>query len=228
MSTKADNVAPLADPAPAESPVCDLIREDIIAGRLSPNERLKVSDLARRHGVSTSPVREALQMLRGEGFVVLNPNRGARVRPVDESFVRNVFEVEMLIEPYLTRTFVEMVTEDQLTELDRIQSRIEDLNFADERKHSDLDTAFHNVTYESHYNRHMFDMWQKHREILGAISHRYPVSLTRRKAVIEEHRALLKAFREQDVDTACAVITRHVEGSGRHIIEQMRMAAARG
>ena len=43
--------------------VYELIRDDIIEGRLKPNERLVVADLARRHGTSTNPVREALQLL---------------------------------------------------------------------------------------------------------------------------------------------------------------------
>ncbi|MGO8557738.1 GntR family transcriptional regulator, partial [Rhizobium ruizarguesonis] len=50
-----------------------LIREEIIEGRLAANERLVVTDLARRQGTSTNPVREALQLLRGEGFVTLVP-----------------------------------------------------------------------------------------------------------------------------------------------------------
>lgn len=45
-----------------------LIREDIIEGRLAANERLVVTDLARRHGTSTNPVREALQLLRGKAL----------------------------------------------------------------------------------------------------------------------------------------------------------------
>src|SRR4051794_14434809 len=60
----------------------ETIREDILSGRLKPNERLVVADLAERLGTSTNPVREALQMLRGEGYVVFSPNRGARVRPI--------------------------------------------------------------------------------------------------------------------------------------------------
>ena len=48
----------------------ELIREDIIEGRLAANERLVAADLAERYGTSTNPVREALQLLRGEGFVV--------------------------------------------------------------------------------------------------------------------------------------------------------------
>ncbi len=53
--------------------VYELIRDDIIEGRLTANERLVVAELAHRHGTSTNPVREALQLLRGEGFVVFSP-----------------------------------------------------------------------------------------------------------------------------------------------------------
>ena len=90
--------------------VYQLIRDDIIEGRLKPNERLVAADLARRHGTSTNPVREALQLLRGEGFVIFAPNRGARVRPIDQDFVRDISEIGVLIEPALTRWFVGMAT----------------------------------------------------------------------------------------------------------------------
>ena len=101
-----------------------LIRDDIVSGRLGANERLKVADLAERHGTSTNPVREALQQLRGEGFVVMSPNRGARVRPMDEEFVRDIYEIEMLVEPALTKWFVGMVTDADIAELERIQGEI--------------------------------------------------------------------------------------------------------
>jgi DNA-binding GntR family transcriptional regulator len=53
-----------------------LIREDIIEGRLAANERLVAADLAERHGTSTNPVREALQLLRGEGSSSSPPTAG--------------------------------------------------------------------------------------------------------------------------------------------------------
>ncbi|MET0742789.1 MAG: GntR family transcriptional regulator, partial [Microvirga sp.] len=91
--------------APVETgpSVYERLRDDIIHGRVKPNERLKVAGLALRMRTSTNPVREALQQLRGEGFVVMTPNRGARVRPIDEAFVRDICEIEVLIEPALTR-----------------------------------------------------------------------------------------------------------------------------
>jgi DNA-binding GntR family transcriptional regulator len=205
-----------------DASVRDAIREDIVEGRLRSNERLKVSDIARRLGTSTNPVREALRQLCGEGFVVMTPNKGARVRTIDETFVRDVYEVEVLIEPHLTRWFVGQATETDIAQLDEIQREIEALNFADPLAHSDLDTRFHRLMYDRHYNRHMVELWWKHREILGAMARRFPTSLSRRADVLQEHRDLLDRVRVQDADGAARVVARHVEGSGRHIVEQVR------
>lgn len=202
--------------------VYHLIREDIIEGRLMPNERLVAADLARRHGTSTNPVREALQLLRGEGFVTFALNRGARVRPIDQDFVRDISEIGVLIEPALTRWFVGMATEADIAELERIQGLIEKNDFANPLLHSELDTAFHTVMYQRHYNRHAAALWWKNREVLRAVGRRFNFTLARRAAVIREHRELIQLTKAQDAEKAADVITRHVEGSGRHLLEQMR------
>jgi len=210
-----------AEQAPS---VYELIREDIISGRLNPNERLKVAELAERYETSTNPVREALQQLRGEGFVVMEPNRGARVMPIDENFVRDIIEIEVLIEPALTRWFVSIANAADIVELEAIQAQIEANNFEDRVNHGLLDTRFHQFIYDRHYNRHAAELWWKHREILRAISRRFPTSLSRRNSVLKEHRDLIEAIRAQDADAAAAVVAAHVQGSGRHIIEQMGVA----
>jgi DNA-binding GntR family transcriptional regulator len=202
--------------------VYELIRDDIIGGRLKPNERLIVADLAERHGTSTNPVREALQLLRGEGFVVIAPNRGARVRPIDQDFVRDIYEIGVLIEPALTRWFVGMATADDIAELERIQALIEENNFADAIRHSELDTAFHTVMYERHYNRHAAELWWKHREVLRAVGRRFNFTLARRAQVMRDHRELIRHIKRGEADKAAELVARHVEGSGRHILEQMR------
>lgn len=208
------------------SSLYQLIRDDILEGRLKPNERLVVADLAERHGTSTNPVREALQLLRGEGFVIMEPNRGARVRPIDQDFVRDIYEIGALIEPALTRWFVGMATEQDIAELERLQGLIEQNNFADPLLHSELDTAFHTTMYERHYNRHAAALWWKYREVLRAISRRFGFTLARRAQVIAEHRELIACVKAQDADRAAAIIARHVEGSGRHILEHMRALRA--
>ena len=223
MSALIEIEKPDDDAAEAVS-VYGLIREDIISGRLRANERLKVADLAERHGTSTNPVREALQQLRGEGFVVMEANRGARVRPIDEEFIRDIYEIEMLIEPALTRWFVGMATDSDIAELERIETEIEANNFSDPVRHGQLDTQFHSLMYGRHYNRHAAELWWKHREILRAVSRQFPTTLSRRAAVLREHRELIAEVKAGDAENAAAIIGRHVEGSGRHILEQMRAA----
>jgi DNA-binding GntR family transcriptional regulator len=215
---------PAFQPPDRDARVYEAIRDDIISGRIPANARLIVADLAEQHGISTNPVREALQQLRGEGFVVMTPNRGARVRPIDEDFIRDIYEIEVLIEPALTRWFVAIATSADIATLEALHAEMLQLDYSDPVRHGLLDTQFHHTMYDRHYNRHAVELWWKHREILRAISRRHPISLGRQAAVMREHQELLNAIKVNDADMAAAVIARHVEGSGRHIIEQMRAA----
>ena len=224
MSQLTDSADPTEESIEQQASIYEMIREDIISGRLGPNERLKVADQARHYQTSTNPVREALHQLRAEGFVLMEPNRGARVRPIDADFVRDIIEIEMLIEGSLTRWFVSIATDADIVELEAIQAEIETNNFVDRALHGQLDTRFHQFIYDRHYNRLAAELWWKHREILRAISHRFPTSLSRRVSVLREHRELIECVRAQDAEGAAAVVARHVEGSGRHIIEQMGVA----
>ncbi len=206
----------------AEPTVYERIRNDILSGRIEANARLKVSELAKRHGTSTNPVREALQQLRGEGLVVISPNQGARVRPIDPDFVRDVYEIGLELEPYLLRWFVDTVTPEDLAELESIQDQIEDLNFADQALHTQLNSRFHLMMYQAHYNRLAFDLWSQHREIMGAISARITIAPKRRDAILREHRQLIEAIRQQDKDKAAAILRAHIEDAGRHLMDQLR------
>jgi DNA-binding GntR family transcriptional regulator len=212
------------EPDMDQTSVYERIRKDIISGQLGANARLKVAELADRYETSTNPIREALQQLRGEGFVVIEANRGARVRPIDEDFVRDIVEIQVLLEPALTRWFVSIATEEDIAQLEAVKAEIETLNFADPVLHAQLDTRFHQIIYDRHYNRHAADLWWRHREVLRAISGSFLASLSRRAAVLREHQELIDAVRDQDADRAAAVIARHVDGSGRNIIENMRLA----
>lgn len=216
----------LSGATPAGDSVYQQIRDDIISGRLEANARLVVAELAQRHETSTNPVREALQLLRGEGFVVISPNRGARVRPIDQDFVRDIYEIGVLIEPALTRWFVGMATPEDITQLERVQAEIEENNFTDQLQHSELDTRFHTIMYERQYNRHAAELWWKHREVLRAVSRRFNFTLARRAQVIREHRELIQLIKNGEADRAAALVAQHVEGSGRHILEHMRAVEA--
>lgn len=218
----------LPDSEPAhDASIYEQLLHDILDGRLQANERLKVTALASRYGTSTNPVREALQQLRGEGYVIITPNRGARVRPIDEEFARDIYEVEALIEPYLTSWFVGIASDDDIKRLEAVQDEIEALGFEDPLRHSELDTQFHQIVYDGHYNRHAADLWWRHREILRAIARRFPYSMVRRKEILVEHRLIIQKIKEHDASGAAEAVRMHILGSGRHIVEHMRSARNR-
>ncbi len=66
----------------------------------------------------------------------------------------------------------------------------------------------------------------KAREILRAIGRDFPLSLGRSTAKLRQHRPRIQCLRHQDADGAAKVVAEHAEGSGRHVIDQMR--AVRG
>lgn len=208
--------------AAEDGPLCRRIRQDILSGRISSNERLKVSDLAVQYGTSTNPVREALHQLRGEGLVMISPNRGARVRQIDEAYVRDIYELASLFEPYLIRWFVGICTDDDIARLEQVQDQIEALNFADKMRHSNLDRQFHQIMYERHYNRMAVELWWRKRTILTGINREHMISRRRQSEVLAEHRGLIAALRAHDEDRAAVLIVQHVGGAGRHITDRLR------
>ena len=96
------------------------LRSDILEGIWRPDTRLKVRDLAAHYGVSPAPVRESLQQLQGEGLVVIEPHRGARVRPIDEAFIINIFDVREALESFLTGRFATSASPHQIAALEEL------------------------------------------------------------------------------------------------------------
>ena len=74
------------------------IRLRIQDGSYQPGSRLQEEALATELDVSRNPVREALQTLAREGFVVIEPRRGARVASIDSTRAAELFEVRQALE----------------------------------------------------------------------------------------------------------------------------------
>jgi DNA-binding GntR family transcriptional regulator len=225
------NVADLSDARgqeldatpPSYRRIQDLIREDIVAGRLSQNAHLKTAALAARFGVSANPIREALQRLEGEGLVVILPNRGARVRVIDESFLRNILDILLLLDPYLVRWFVETARAEDIAELETIQRRLEKAaksrNFKAFHIHNGL---FHGVIYRRHFNTEALRIINLHQDLLRNLSCRYPANYTRMMQSCAEHRALLQAAHAGDVERAANAVRTHIERSNAYILGLLR------
>ncbi len=74
------------------------IRRGIMDGEYKPGQRLKQQELARQFGCSVIPIREALHQLAAEGFVVLDPQKGARVADLNSKRLEEMYEVRVRLE----------------------------------------------------------------------------------------------------------------------------------
>lgn len=203
----------------------DLIRTDIVAGRLKPGARLKIADLAARYATSAIPVREALQQLQGEGIVTFVANRGASVRVIDADFIRDIHEVRALIEPFLVQWFVRHHREDQIEGLEALQRDYDGAVEAGalDRTH-DLNRMFHGICYNGHYNQEALVIAHRHTDLIGALFDRFPRSRARCQAISREHWGIIAAIHKQDEDTAARLVGEHVRRASRHMIETMQAA----
>ena len=71
----------------------DILEEEIAEGRLRPGERLEEVELARRYGVSRTPIREALKQLAAIGLVTAQPRRGTVVARLTPAELVEMFDV---------------------------------------------------------------------------------------------------------------------------------------
>jgi DNA-binding GntR family transcriptional regulator len=79
------------------------LREEIIRGRLAPGQRIIEGSWARTFGVAQTSVREAINLLIGEGFVTKASGRSARVTSYTEADVAQIYELRGALEGLAAR-----------------------------------------------------------------------------------------------------------------------------
>jgi GntR family carbon starvation induced transcriptional regulator len=99
VSYSADVTKVEAAPPTRAEWVDSLLRRAIVHGELAPGEKLYAERLAEQWGVSATPLRETFQRLAGEGLVVIEPQRGARVAPVGVEQAADIYELRLLLDP---------------------------------------------------------------------------------------------------------------------------------
>ena len=218
-------VGPLGDPAYTR--VCRRLRQEILAGVFDWGARLKISDLAKRYSISQMPVREALQQLQGEGLVTIEPNKGARVRKVDERFVGNMYDIRGAIDAMLIRLATPHVTEADLRALDIILGTHDEAERRGDLAASlEYNKQFHRVIHQSAGNRDAMEIIERYWDLIDALRRQYGFSPGYMVKVIDGHRQLLETLRQGDADAAERLAKQHCERSKGDLIEQMRIRNA--
>jgi len=103
----------------------EALREAIVDGVYAPGQHLRQQALARQYGCSVIPIREALHQLAAEGFVVLDPQRGARVAAFEGRTLEQIFEVRIVLERLAVQRAAARMTPETAERTRRILARME-------------------------------------------------------------------------------------------------------
>ena len=201
----------------------EAIREQILRGAFAEGASLRQDALASDLGVSRIPVREALRQLEAEGLVTLNPHVGAVVSSLSLGEIKELFELRALIEADVLRRAVPFATSVELDLAEETLDRYETaLRTRDMAAWGALNWQFHSALYSPANQPLTMGVIQT----LHNQSDRYlrmQLALTQGETrAREEHRAILRAVREGEAALADSLLTAHILGAGRSLLEFLR------
>jgi DNA-binding GntR family transcriptional regulator len=190
--------------------IASSLREEILAGNYSPGQRLVQEEIADRFGGSRIPVREALRDLESEGLVTFVANAGARVAQLTVAECVEVYQMRERIEPLLLRYSAEHLTQARLADLNTLAQEMEAVTDPD--RFVALDRDFHLSMYEGAETTVLGDLvqtlWNKTQPYRRAYTR--SVDPLERRVFHDEHRMLLRALIDGDLDLAENLLAVHV------------------
>jgi len=202
--------------------VADELRVMILGNELAPGTWVRMQAMADRFGVSVQPVREALQLLQGEGLLVMHPNRGAQVKGLDRNRLVHIYEIRGALESFMARRFAEHASPADLRALEAVQVQHDAaLDANDSTVVSRINGLFHALINGHGNNAEALALIRRYYDLSSTIRRRFGFSHLYAKRVRTEHHALLDAFRRHDGVAAAEVGLLHVRGTLDDILIQL-------
>jgi len=192
--------------------IFDLVRGEILACTLMPGEELREGALAKRYGVSKSPVRDAMQKLEFEGLVDIEPRRGHRVKPISVSDAEDILELRTILETGAVRKIIKTASDEAIASLDRF--RIADLSSIP--GFAAYNREFHHALGVMSGNQRLAEETRRVMEIYDRLC---VVSLQAQRgaggfeAPLADHVAIIDAIQARNAAQASRVVARHVSKS---------------
>ena len=204
---------------PVRIRIAAILRKAIYSGEYKSGDELSLTDVAAQLGVSRTPVREAFQVLEGEGLITLRMNKGAIVNTIDRKFVRDIFEMRILLEGEAARRAAENGMDEKLLEslLCRLAALKERIDAADPAEYTALNQAVHQAVWQAADNHqlagYLLQMWNGPSVGRGqdAAAHHYRNST-------DEHISILESIRDRKPEEAKNAMRRHIGRSMENML----------
>lgn len=216
------NLTDKIDRAPLPSVVTDLLREQIIEGKLPPGTHLNERELCEQFGVSRTPLREAFRLLAFEDLVDMQPNRGARVAVLSESDIRESFTVLGALETLAGQLACEHATDDDIREIVALTHEMKAFYIRNDLPnyyrlnrniHSRLIQATRNTLLEqvhTHLNRRV-----------QSLRFRSNLNHDKWSRAMDEHQAMADALINRDSDRLAQILASHLQRKCEAVLEEL-------
>jgi DNA-binding GntR family transcriptional regulator len=195
----------------SEPGIYETLHARIVAGELSPGERLVEEELAEQLGQSRGAIRLALVRLEHDGLVVRERNRGARVRRVTAEEAVEILEARSGLESLATGYAAERRTAADVKELRQIVAAMARLHVSGELLAiSERNAALHRRILEISGHRVAQEICARLNSQIVRFQFRTVLAPGRPPKSLAEHRAIVEAIAAGDRKAAEAAMRRHL------------------
>lgn len=192
----------------------------ITAGDLAPGSRLDEQDIARRYGMSRTPVREAFRALAAANLVELRGRQGAVVRSMDVRTLIEMFQVMAELEGLCARLAARRLTPDMAERLQAIHVRVTAVaQTGDADAFYDANQDFHEAIYEAGRNAFLATETRQLRNRVAAYRRRVTHMPNRITDTLREHQDILDAIVAHDGERSHRVMRDHVNLLGDTLVD---------
>ena len=204
------------------------IKWRIVYGTYVPGKALSESVLARVHGSSRTPVREALSRLVEEGYVERVPRKGWIVSPITLMAIQNTFDVRRLLEGTAAETAAARADADAIARLRGLADYpIFETTQESYRTRLTANAQFHLAVAAATQNGFMVDLVRhcltQHNRVLS-LGLDFPVH----PSSVGEHHEVVNAIERRDPRAAKAAMEHHLDGAHRLVIDFLMRGRIRG
>lgn len=187
------------------------IADDIVRGRLAPGTALEEMEIAKRYGVSRTPVREAIRDLAASGLVQARPHRSALVAQPSLERLRGMFDVMAELEALCAGLCALHMTAAERANLEAIHAELADLTRrGDESGYTVLNERFHTTLYAGAHNDYLTELTLATRARLQPFRRAQFRNLGRLALSYQEHDRVVNAILRGDKAEAAAAMRAHI------------------
>ena len=194
--------------------VADIIRREILAGTLQPEQPLLERDIASELGVSRTPVREALFALQGEGLVELVPRRNARVRKITDVEIRQIYALRKVLEAHSAASAAEFASSSDILDIETALVRQKNLpRDCSATEQATADLAFHAAIAAAAHSQILLTVVTQVLSLTATLRSRVKYDAQQMRRALSEDQAIRAAIKAGPPVAARAALSILIESS---------------